>query len=130
MLATEEPNYISSLSSKYYSVSINSRAFSASERDWIESHDVLRVGYLEDYLPYSDTDRNGKVTGMISEMIPAMLKELNLQNITVTFKGYRSYDDATSGRPGLPSAAPRCPVPILRARTSTWWRRGPRTPGT
>ena len=96
MLATEEPNYISSLSSKYYSVSINSRAFSASERDWIDTHNTLRVGYLEDYLPYSDTGKNGQVTGMISEIIPTMLRDLNLQNIEVTFKGYHSYDDMIS----------------------------------
>ncbi len=93
MLETEEPNYINTLSSKYYSISVNAKAFSASERDWIESHDMLRVGYLEDYLPYSDTDKNGQVTGMVSEIVPAILKGLNLQNIAVSFKGYRSYDD-------------------------------------
>ncbi len=96
LLASDEPNFISSLSSKYYSISVNSRAFSASEREWIDTHKTLRVGYLEDYLPYSDTDKNGQVTGMVSELIPAMLKGLNLQDIEVTFKGYRRYDDMIS----------------------------------
>ena len=47
MLAAEEPNYISSLSTKYYPVSFTARAFSAAERKWMETHDTLRVGYLE-----------------------------------------------------------------------------------
>ena len=96
MLAVDEPNFISSLSSKYYSISVNSRAFSDSEREWIDTHKTLRVGYLEDYLPYSDTDKNGQVTGMISEIMPAMLEGLNLQDLEVTYKGYHSYDDMIS----------------------------------
>ncbi|MBP5162421.1 MAG: transporter substrate-binding domain-containing protein, partial [Spirochaetales bacterium] len=96
MLAAEEPNYINSLSSKYYSVSVNARAFSVAEREWIETHDTLRIGYLENYMPYSDTDKNGQVTGMVSEIIPAMMNGLNLQDIKVTYKGYRSYDDMIS----------------------------------
>ena len=96
MLAAEEPNYINSLSSKYYSVSVNARAFSVAEREWIETHDTLRIGYLENYMPYSDTDKNGQVSGMVNEIIPAMLKGLNLQDIKVTYKGYRSYDDMIS----------------------------------
>ena len=96
MLAVDEPNFISTLSSKYYSISVNSRAFSDSEREWIDTHKTLRVGYLEDYLPYSDTDKNGQVTGMISEIMPAMLEGLNLQDLEVTYKGYHSYDDMIS----------------------------------
>ncbi len=93
MLAAEEPNYLSSLSSKYYSISVTSRAFSQAEREWMNTHNLLRVGYLENYLPYSDTDENGEATGIIRDIIPDILNALGMPDTQVSFSGYRSYDD-------------------------------------
>ncbi len=93
LLAAEEPNYLNSLSAKYYSVSVTARAFSQAERDWMNSHTTLHVGYLENYLPYSGTDGQGKVTGIVKDIIPDILKALQAPDITVTFSGYKSYDD-------------------------------------
>ena len=91
-LAANEPNYINSLRSRYYPVSISSRAFSAAEKQWLSSHDELRVGYLNHYLPYSDTDDSGNVTGIIRDVVPRMLEELGISRISVSFFGYDSYD--------------------------------------
>jgi len=93
LLAAEEPNYLSSLSSRYYSVSVTARAFSQAEREWIDTHSSLNVGYLENYLPYSDTDPEGNVTGVVKDMIPDIMKTLGIPETKVTFTGYRSYDD-------------------------------------
>ena len=59
-LAVEEPNYLHSLNSKYYSVSMSSRAFSASEREWIDGHSELRAGFLNNYLPTATRMIRGK----------------------------------------------------------------------
>ena len=93
LLAAEEPNYLNSLSEKYYSASVMSRAFSLAETEWIRTHEVLRVGYLENYLPYSDTDDQGAATGMIRDIIPEILNVLNISNVDVVYNGYGSYDD-------------------------------------
>ncbi len=93
LLAAEEPNYLNSLKEKYYSASVTARAFSQTERNWIRTHTTLHVGYLDHYLPYSNTDEQGKVTGIVKDFIPAMLKTLGLQNISVTYDGYKSYDE-------------------------------------
>ena len=93
MLAAEEPNYLNSLSARYYSVSVNARAFSASERDWMETHDAIRVGCLNSYLPYSDTDKQGQVTGLVRDLIPAILDGLGIADLSVTYSGYQSYDE-------------------------------------
>ncbi len=58
-LASDEPNYINLLRSKNYPVSISSRAFSLPEKKWLSQHKTLRIGYLNSYLPYSDTDASG-----------------------------------------------------------------------
>lgn len=95
-LAADEPNYINSLRSKYYPVSISSRAFSTVEKQWLAEHDQLHVGYLNNYLPYSDTDKSGSETGMVKDIVPRMLTELGLNDISVTFTGYDSYDNMIS----------------------------------
>ena len=93
MLAAEEPNYLNSLRAKYYSVSVTAMAFSQTERDWMNNHTTLHVGYLEHYLPYSDTDKQGNVTGIVKDIIPAILDVLGMQSINVTYSGYLNYDD-------------------------------------
>ncbi len=93
LLAAEEPNYLNTLRAKYYSVSVTAMAFSQAEREWMNNHSTLHVGYLENYLPYSDTDKQGKVTGIVKDIIPAILDALGMQNIEVTYSGYVSYDD-------------------------------------
>lgn len=97
LLAAEEPNYLNSLSAKYYSVSVTARAFSQAERDWMNSHNTLHVGYLENYLPYSYTDDQGEVTGIIKDIIPDILSSVGMRDATVTYSGYKSYDDMIAG---------------------------------
>ena len=93
LLAAEEPNYLDSLSTKYYSVSVTARAFSAAEREWIALHSTLNVGYLRNYLPYSDTDEAGQATGLVKDIIPEILNSLGISGVSVTYRGYGSYDD-------------------------------------
>ena len=93
MLAAEEPNYLNSLNAKYYSSSVTAQAFSQAERAWVNAHTELHVGYLENYLPYSDTDENGNATGVIKDIIPSILNALDVSDMQVTFSGYKSYDD-------------------------------------
>ena len=97
LMEAEEPNYLNSLRTKYYSVSVTARAFSQAERDWMNTHNTLRVGYLENYMPYSDTDSQGNVTGIVKDIIPAILSSLGMKDITVEYKGYRNYDEMISG---------------------------------
>ena len=97
LLAAEEPNYLNSLRAKYYSVSVTARAFSQAEREWMNTHNTLKVGFLEDYLPYCDDDPQDNVTGIVKDIIPAILDSLGMQNITVIYTGYKSYDDMIRG---------------------------------
>ena len=91
-LNVEEPNYVNSLSIKYYSSSITSRSMSSEEKQWLNDNTELHVGYLNNYLPYSDTDVEGHVTGLISDLIPKMLTELGIDYLRVTYTGYDNYD--------------------------------------
>ncbi|WP_176761812.1 transporter substrate-binding domain-containing protein [Pseudobutyrivibrio sp. YE44] len=92
-LYSDEPYYLSTLNAKYYASSLSSQALSTVERDWISSHDKIHVGYLNNYLPYSDTDSKGQAKGIVKEVIPHILSSLKLDDINVVYKGYDNYDD-------------------------------------
>ncbi len=93
MLAMEEPNYIGTLRSKYYSSSVLSHTLSEAEREWIADNSSLRVGYLNNYLPYSTTEKDGSVNGIVKEIIPKMLSELDIADTEVSYRGYDNYDE-------------------------------------
>ena len=92
-LFLEYPDYISSLRNKYYPETLASRAFTQSEKNWLNTHDSIVVGYLNNYLPYSDTDENGKVTGIVKDLLPYVFKELGYDSMTIKYVPYDSYDD-------------------------------------
>ncbi len=96
-LAADEPYYLNSLGAKYYSVSVNALAYSEAEREWMNSHHTLHVGYLENYLPYSDTDAKGQVTGLIHDYMPDLLNAVGQSDLTVTYTGFSSYDKMIEG---------------------------------
>ena len=93
LLAEENPDYLSMLRTKYYSSTLSSRAFTKSETVWISSHRILKIGYLDDFLPLSDTDKDGNVTGIVSEVVPYIFEEMGLNGIDYEFISYKKYDD-------------------------------------
>lgn len=92
-LEAEEPGYLETLNSKYYSVSIASRAYSEEEREWMNTHDSMTIGYLDNYLPYSDMNPDGEVTGMIRDYMKKLLSALEIKDCKLSYKGYTNYDE-------------------------------------
>ncbi len=92
-ILNDEPYYLSTLSAKYYASSVSARAFSPIERQWIEEHDTITIGYLNNYLPYSDTASDGETTGIIRDIMPRLFDSLGIGRIDVDYVGYDNYDD-------------------------------------
>ncbi len=92
-LMADDPNYISYLRTKYYPTTIASRAFSYSEKEWIGSNTDLKIGYLNNFMPFSDTDENGNPIGLVSEVFEDMFEEMGISNIKFTYTGYDNYED-------------------------------------
>ena len=93
MLAAEEPNYLYSLKTKYYPVTFSARAFSEAEKEWLKEHDSLCIGYLENYLPYSDTDEQGNAMGIVKDLSTEIMKDLGITDVSLTYSGYENYDE-------------------------------------
>ena len=86
-----EPYYENNL---YFDSENINASFYTDEIEWIQSHSVLKVGYLKDYLPYSDIDDDGNVTGIIKDIVPEMLEKMNIKDgLSVEYICYDSYED-------------------------------------
>ena len=94
-LQSEEPDYIVSLRAKYYPVSLSSRALSIQEKNWILEHNKLTIGYLNNYLPYSDTDKKGNAIGLVKDVFPAILKDVGVSGFELEYVAFDNYQDMT-----------------------------------
>lgn len=92
-LFNDEPYYTSSLSSKYHGSSVSAQALSTVEHEWLDNNDSIKVGYLNNYLPYSSSDTNGNVTGIVRELMPAIFNAINVDDISLSYVGYDTYED-------------------------------------
>jgi signal transduction histidine kinase/ActR/RegA family two-component response regulator len=87
-LYQENPNYIADLSRKWFKRTKYTSALSKAERHWLDEHDVIRIGYLDDYLPYSSTAPDGSVDGVIKDIVPEIFNVLGISKINIEYKGY------------------------------------------
>lgn len=88
-----DPFILQNLQYANYGDTLISRTLTEEEKEWVASHHML-VGYLDNYLPYSDKDENGQPQGLMTDVIEAILKSLELENdISVEYNAYSNYDD-------------------------------------
>ena len=64
------------LRSKYYTETTVSVFLSEQERKWMQNHETVTIGYLDHYLPYCDTEKDGSVTGLLSDLVPDLFRSL------------------------------------------------------
>ena len=82
-------NYFNRLEEKYFSDTLVSKSLTKDEAEWVSSHDKIRIGYMNNYLPFSSTTQSGYVTGMVKDLMPLMLYSVGIEDsIQVQYKGF------------------------------------------
>lgn len=70
----------------------------SKEKEWLDEHSTLRVGYVSDYMPFCGTDSEGNVTGIITDVFDGLLTNLGYADaITVEYKEYVSFLSMNEG---------------------------------
>ena len=72
--------YFSRLQEKYFSDTVLSRNLTLEEKNWIADHKTLRVGFFDNYLPFSALDKNGSPTGACIEAVREIVRKLDLED--------------------------------------------------
>lgn len=88
------PYFIQSLQVKYFNYTAVNATLSQSENAWLDSHDSIRVGYLDDYMPYCSMGMKREALGLMPDIIGMWQEQLKLSNrIDFEFQPYASYDE-------------------------------------
>ncbi len=89
-----DPYVLQTLQYKNFNTSQVSKALTDAEADWLAEHPVIRVGYMENYLPYSATGDDGQACGIVTDVIAAALEALDLDTMPeVRFVACKGYQD-------------------------------------
>lgn len=90
----DEPQFLSELKKNYYKDSAANFALSENEKEWIEQHSVISIGYIKDYMPFCGEDRNGNVTGVIKDYFIHIWDMLDLvDKVSISFQGFDSFTE-------------------------------------
>ena len=86
--------YFSRLQDRYFSDTVLSRNLTVEERNWIEAHKVLRIGFFDKYLPFCAKDEHGEPIGAGIEAIREIIRRLKLDDeLKVEFISYDRQED-------------------------------------
>ncbi len=83
-IQSSDPNYNAALQSKYQINMLSDTFINAKERAWLDEHNnTIRMGYLDNNLPYSDLDDNGNFVGVLNALVQTMKDSFDI-NIKVS----------------------------------------------
>lgn len=94
----DSPDYLLMLREKYNDRQKEEVRFSPETSGWLNTHEVLRIGYVRNYLPFCDMDETGNVIGAISDIMRLWLETLELTDtLSITYVGYPTYMEMIQG---------------------------------
>lgn len=91
LIASQDKNFIDSLQSRYATDSSLNVYLTADEAKWMDEHQKVTIGYLNDYLPYCDTGVDGNARGLMTDVFSAIVD--NLPGKWCPEVNYRAFDD-------------------------------------
>ncbi len=90
----QDSSFITELKNKYSADTSISIFLSKQEKEWLETHKEIKVGYLKHYLPYCDTGKNGKAEGVLKDVLTDIFKNLpGNYDPDISYIAYGSQDD-------------------------------------
>jgi len=72
--------YFTRLQERYFSDTVISLNLTTEEKNWIANHKVLRVGFFDNYLPFSTLDKSGNPAGAGIEAVREIIEKLHLND--------------------------------------------------
>lgn len=88
------PSFTTKLSNTYFSGMAILAQLQRDEIMWLKAHPVITVGYVDDYLPLSDTDNKGHVSGILKDVMKEMTSRLQISDqVKFDYIPFKSYED-------------------------------------
>ncbi len=88
-----DPYLLQNLQYSNYGATVVNRTLTASEQEWINTHDCLRAGYMEDYAPFC-TKTNNQPRGIMIEALEELWRELGLcEKLSIEYYSFNNSQD-------------------------------------
>ena len=85
-ISSISPFFNDNLYAKYYATSLFSTTLTSEEKQWLKNHNnTVRIGYLDNNLPYSATGDDGNVKGVIGSLVDTFENEYGIAVECVRF---------------------------------------------
>ena len=68
----EDPFVLQNLQYVNYGATLINKTLTDEEREWVANHSKITVAYLDNYLPYSDTAKDGQAIGIILLLVVSL----------------------------------------------------------
>lgn len=93
-LKESNPYFIQSLQIKYFNRTAVNATLSHEESAWVSRHSAIRVGYIDDCMPYCDTGADGAARGVLTDILDQWQTQLGLSGrIDIEYTAYPLYTD-------------------------------------
>ena len=94
-IQSSELDYNNLLVSRYYKQMTNTQVLSKKEDEWLADHEnTLRIGYLDDNLPYSTQLEDGEMGGVMKTIADMLEEKFGILVETKCYKTSRQYKEA------------------------------------
>ncbi len=70
---------------------------SEEETAWLNECGKIRVGYVQDYMPFCEKDEYGNVNGVITDLFDVLFSKLGYKDIQIEYVAYRGFAEMSEG---------------------------------
>lgn len=98
LINESNPYFTQGLQMKYFQNTAVNASLTEEESAWIGKHGAIKIGFVEDYMPFCGLDKEGKVSGVITDIVKAWKEELGLEDqMNVEYVKYSDYKQLVDG---------------------------------
>ena len=89
-----DPYILQTLRYQTYGSVLSDTSLSDEEKIWLSKHSTIKIGYIDSYLPYSDTNSDGEAEGLVIDALKNAFAVLKIDKVPqMEFTAYDNYED-------------------------------------
>ena len=94
LIKGQDALFLTELRNKYTADTSISIFLTKQEQEWLEKNDSVTVGYMESYMPYCSTGKDGSAEGMLVDVMTDLFQALpGDYNPSITYQAYTNQSD-------------------------------------
>lgn len=96
-LLSLDPFILQNLQYANYGTHLTSKNLTVEEQAWLAQNKTLKIGYMDNYLPFSSKDAQGRNSGLVTDVMQGIAKALQQEDkLRLEYKAYTDYADMLS----------------------------------